>query len=549
MVQSPPLEPFRWAAVAIGLIVATANISSTSYRRLSACLIEVIYAAIRTVRPISVSSERAGVEIILEVVFQSAVVLGTGAWWSPFAFSLVPAVLLAGMARGTRFALGVTMPAVIAISARHVYLSATIGRGIRESTLWAVLLLLAGVGAGIAHQVTRETVQQRTLALDRVGRLAEANALLSSLHRVAQTLPASLDLDEVLDSTLSRVRDLLPLDIAAVLLVEPSDGTWSVARQTGGRGARVLTPQQLPTPVRLALTYAGTWSERELGAPTGAGLDPSSASGLYASLRARGTVVGLLVIESRRSGQFGPREIELVNGLVEAFGISIDNARFFARLRSIGADEERTRIARDLHDEIGQSLAHLGFELDRAVRRAGRGEDVEASLVEVRDHVRGVVRQVRETLYDLRTEVTDGVTMATTLGAFLDRVNQRSPMNVVYEGSAEDHLPLRQERELWRLAQEAIINVERHAGAGTLRVRWRCASPTSGAELVVRDDGCGFDPGTVRVDAYGITGMRERATAIGARFEIDTTPGTGTTITVTVPPPPGDQQEQPWPSR
>lgn len=549
MVQSPPLEPFRWAAVAIGLIVATANISTTSYRRLSACVIEVVYAAIRTVRPVDVTGERAAVEIVLEIAFQSAVVLGTGAWWSPFAFSLVPAVLLAGLARGTRFALLATTPALAIISIRHVFVSVTISRGLRESALWAVLLLLVAVGSGLAHQVTRETVQQRSLALDRVGRLAEANALLSSLHRVAQTLPASLDLDEVLDSTLGRVRDLLPLDIAAVLLAEPSDGTWSVARQTGGRPLRGLTAEHLPLPAQSALTHMGTWSETELGAPVGIGFDPSSASGLYAALRARGTVVGLLVIEGERPGQFGAREVELVNGLVEAFGISIDNARFFARLRSIGADEERTRIARDLHDEIGQSLAHLGFELDRAVRHAQRGDDVQASLVEVRDHVRGVVRQVRETLYDLRTEVTDGASMATTLGAFLQRVDSRTDMTVLYERLGQDRLPLRQERELWRLAQEAILNVERHAAAATLWVSWRCASEVSGAELVVRDDGRGFDPGTVRVDAYGITGMRERATAIGARFEIDTTPGRGTTITVTVPPPPGPTEEHPWPSR
>ena len=139
--------------------------------------------------------------------------------------------------------------------------------------------------------------------------------------------------------------------------------------------------------------------------------------------------------------------------------------------------------------------------------------------------------------------------MATTLGAFLQRVDSRTDMTVLYEGLGQDRLPLRQERELWRLAQEAILNVERHAAAATLWVSWRCASEVSGAELVVRDDGRGFDPGTVRVDAYGITGMRERATAIGARFEIDTTPGRGTTITVTVPPPPGPTEEHPWPSR
>ena len=90
-----------------------------------------------------------------------------------------------------------------------------------------------------------------------------------------------------------------------------------------------------------------------------------SRSGLYAPLRARGALVGLVAIEQHEPGFYGRRELRLLDGFVEPAALAIDNARWFARLRTIGADEERVRIARDMHDRVGQSLAFVAFKLDR----------------------------------------------------------------------------------------------------------------------------------------------------------------------------------------
>ena len=85
------------------------------------------------------------------------------------------------------------------------------------------------------------------------------------------------------------------------------------------------------------------------------------------------------------------------------------------------------------------------------------------------------------------------------------------------------------ERELWRIAQEAITNVERHANAAHLSVRWECDGQN--AQLTVADDGEGFESGYAgRLDSYGLTGMRERADAVGARIDIDSAPERGTTV-------------------
>jgi signal transduction histidine kinase len=239
--------------------------------------------------------------------------------------------------------------------------------------------------------------------------------------------------------------------------------------------------------------------------------------------------VGLVALEHRQRDHFRLRDQELLDGFVEPAALAIDNARWFARLRTVGADEERTRIARDLHDRIGQSLAYLAFELDRIVKADAKGSPVTKELGQLRNDVRGVVGEVRDTLYDLRTDVTDSQDVGAILQGFLDRVRTRSDLEVKLQASSTGRLPLLQERELWRIAQEAITNVERHARASKVTVTWQCDGH-HGLLLVV-DDGIGFPEGRAgRLDSYGILGMRERAASIGASLDVSGVAGAGTTV-------------------
>ena len=150
-------------------------------------------------------------------------------------------------------------------------------------------------------------------------------------------------------------------------------------------------------------------------------------------------------------------------------------------------------------------------------------------LEQLRTDVRTVVTEVRETLYDLRTDVTDEHDIAETLDEFLKRVAERADLQVTFRHSSTGRLPLVMERELWRIAQEAITNVERHANAAHLSVRWECDGQN--ALLTIADDGEGFESGEAgRLDSYGLTGMRERADAVGARIDIDSVADRGTTV-------------------
>jgi signal transduction histidine kinase len=140
-----------------------------------------------------------------------------------------------------------------------------------------------------------------------------------------------------------------------------------------------------------------------------------------------------------------------------------------------------------------------------------------------------VVSEVRETLYDMRTDVTEERGLVDALGSFLDRVRDRARVVTSFRHEESGRLPVLQEREMWRIAQEAVTNVERHANASRVSVQWRCDG--TNALLVVADDGRGFPVGKAgRLDSYGMVGMRERADAIGAVLEFDSTEGRGTTV-------------------
>ena len=468
------------------------------------------------------------VGMLTEIAVTVVAVIATGYWDSPFVFCLLTPVIAAGFARGFAFSIATAAAVSVGIGVPAV----TTG-GADEITLanpgqLVVVLVLSALVAGYARRLFGEAEERHSLAMDRMGRLAEANALLFSLHRVAQSLPASLDLDEVLASTMTRLRDLFAFDAGAVLIWDEAISAWIVAAGEGIRARGSIAPDDLPAPVAGAAGRPDTTLFADLLVAGTTGLAPMSRSALYAPLRARGALVGLVALEHQQPGQFGAREVELIDGFVEAAALAIDNARWFARLRTVGADEERTRIARDLHDRVGQSLAYLAFELDRIVKRSEE-EIVHSDLVHLRHDVRGVVSEVREALYDLRTDVSEQQDLGQTLESFLQRVGERTGLEISFKQQSTGRLALPQERELWRIAQEAITNVERHARAGRLTIRWQCDGER--ALLVVSDNGRGFPPGqTGRLDSYGIVGMRERADAVGARLDIDSVPGQGTTV-------------------
>ncbi len=507
----PLVIAVRWGTIAVGLALAALEEDRPS-RLLALGAPFVAYAAFRTVRPLRyVSDEVTGLlGVLAEVGLSLAIVVATGYWSSPYVFCLAGAILAAGFARGFGFAIRTACTTIAAVAIPY-HLEVTGARAV-TTVQWGGELLLIALVAGYARRLFGEAEEQSVLA-------RQANDLLTQLNAVAQTLPASLDLGETVATTITQLRDLFPIDVVGVLLrEETSPHTWVVAAAEGARLPPVLHDDDLPASARTALLeHRGT---RSVG---GGGLATGTHAGIYLPLLARQRLVGLLVAESRTVDQLGDRELQLGEGVAAQAALALDNARWFSRLRTVGADEERTRIARDLHDRVGQSLAFVSFELDR-ISRLASGQAVEPELVQLREEMRNAVTEVRDTLYDLRTDVTDRKDLVATIADFLDRLQDRTPIDIRFDFVADRRLPIRQERELWRITQEAVTNAIRHADASSIRVTWRCDD--AGGVLEVSDDGRGLPPGGGPSDAYGLVGMRERAAAIGARLEVRSPPGT-----------------------
>ena len=530
------ITTMRLATMSISLLLVSADTSSNTASLRFWTAVLVLYAIFRTVRPIKYTDSVSSLVLVIAEVFLGVLaVVATGGCDSPLIFMLLPAITVAGLARGFGFSFRVAVVTILAVSFVFVDQASNPREALVRAASWAGIIMLVAIIAGYTRRISGVADRDRELTLDRLDKLSDANDLLFSLHQVTQTLPASLDMGEVLDTTLQRLHSLVSFESAAVLLFDETDAHWDVVRHEGLHIPTRLGPTDLPLGLRKALAQNGIAAVSNLTAEPGGGLSKRSGSGLYSVLTARGTIIGLLALEHGEVGHFTHREEELVAGFIAPAALAVDNARWFARLRTVGADEERTRIARDLHDRIGQSLAYLGFELDRLVEKDSQGESVSQPIAQLRDDVRGVIREVRDTLYDLRTDVSDERSLGQVLEQYAERVAERSALQVHVEAEESARLPILQEREMWRVTQEALANVERHASATAVRVVWRCDGHR--ALVDITDNGVGFEQGRAgRLDSYGLLGMRERAASVGASFEIVSAPGRGTRVRCTLQP-------------
>lgn len=211
-----------------------------------------------------------------------------------------------------------------------------------------------------------------------------------------------------------------------------------------------------------------------------------------------------------------------------------------SRLRKWGvaalraAEEERERIARELHDDMAQRLAALLVHLQLA-RQAGDDER-ERLLGELRSEVQACTEAVRSIARGLRPPVLDEIGIVAALQALVREQRDRGNMEI--EMSVERTAPglaLSHDAELalYRIVQEALTNVVRHSQSSHTLVRLEVLS--HGVTVYVEDDGCGFEPGRVELKGLGLVGMAERARNAGGEFEIVSRPGEGTRVRAFIP--------------
>ncbi|HTZ08125.1 MAG TPA: GAF domain-containing sensor histidine kinase [Acidimicrobiales bacterium] len=525
--MAPMLSVLRWATLCLALALAVVAQRGASAAVGGAVL--VAYTLGRTIWPIGREEGRWQTigALLLEVAVGVAVVETTGFDHSPFLICLGVSTVIAGFAGGLRVMSGLAAIAGLAVALPSLFLASG-GVAANASVQFGVELVLVGVVGGFSRYLVEDAHQAREGLSDRVEHLAEVNELLLDLHRATEREVTPMHVEGAARWALERLEEMFDPDVAAVVLLDPATGSWHVAAATGVRTGTPERPVELLPALRLAAEGHEPLTRDDLEQ----GLSYRSRWGLYCPMRARGEVVGVLAVESKAGRGSDPRDRRRLSDLAKAAALAIDNARWLERIHTLGMEQERSRLARELHDHIGQSVVYIGFELDRLVQ-LNHGRAVQGDLMALRGDLRDLVEEMRDMLVDLRSDVSETQGVDGVLRSFLDRVNKRNRVEVSLVAEADSRMPLPVEREVWRVAREAVMNAERHAHASHVSILWLCNH--DGALLEVADDGVGIPAGKVAGSSgYGLIGMRERADSIGAQLEITSGPGTGTLVRMRV---------------
>ena len=212
-------------------------------------------------------------------------------------------------------------------------------------------------------------------------------------------------------------------------------------------------------------------------------------------------------------------------------------ARTEAALRRVNEALERQarEISQALHDEAGQLLTSAYIALAHARRELPTSAATHLDLL--KSHLDGIEEQIRRLAHELRPRILEDLGLVPALRFLADGVAQRSGLSVQVESAQTERLPAPVETTIYRVAQEALSNVRRHASAS--RVTLHLARQSRQLRCTVVDDGVGFEPGSAREESErpkgGLTGMRNRVEALGGTFEVRSAPGKGTELTVIIP--------------
>ena len=390
-------------------------------------------------------------------------------------------------------------------------------------------------------------------------------AQLTALQETAKAVASTLELDSLLNLIIQQATNLLQADGGFVNLVDWDKMEDEVVSVTG------LAPPLVGERRALEDSFSGWVSlhnqatisndiqndDRVARSARTWVIEEHIQSTAAAPLIVRDQVVGTLLVVGQREGKgkFVQADLDLLVAFANQAAIAIENARLYEQSKELAVVEERSRLSRELHDAVTQTLfsASLVAEALPATwekdPQEGRG-----LLQELRGLSRGALAEMRTLLLELRPAALAETPLADLLRQLGEAASGREgiPVSVQVEGQASAFVPpLPQDVQItfYRIAQEALNNVVKHARAHhvTVRLCYSChdqaASPimTGGVEpveagqsvlLSVSDDGRGFDPAMIPHNRLGLGSMQERAQAIGARLTVESQPGQGTQVTV-----------------
>lgn len=417
---------------------------------------------------------------------------------------LVVPVLIGGLSARVRGVSRVVAAEAVVLVVGTLVLSDASRSVVSRELLW----LVAGTGIGLLGASVHGMVVRS--ATD--GSYRSAVDLIQQLRHLSGRLADGLDVVTLADNLLSEADALLGLRAGALFVPSSEGGLLALRHFPGG------TPAELDAALARAAEVYATRVPVHQG-----------RTFAHPLTRAR-DIVAVLVGECAHPPR--AEELTALDERLSAETLKLSAGLLFEEVRASATEEERQRLAREIHDGIAQDIASLGYVVD-AVEPADPAQA--AALDAVRREVTRVVGELRHSVYDLRHDVGTTRGLGEGLATLARRIGSRSPMTVhVTLDEAPLRLPPSVEAELLRIAQEAMNNARRHSGGENLWLTCRVDPPF--AEIVVRDDGTGL--GEARPDSQGVRIMQERAAAVGARIRVDSPAhdGRGTCVTVRLAP-------------
>jgi signal transduction histidine kinase len=366
---------------------------------------------------------------------------------------------------------------------------------------------------------------------------------LESLIEVGNALATELDPPRMLDLVARRLREILHARFVLILLEREGELRVEVA---AGDVEESVPGAAIP----LAGTKAGRVLERGQSERVDSVIDDPESdleltralemlTGLYVPMRLRNRTIGLIVAGDKLvpDRRFSSEDLRLAETFAARAAVAVDQARLIQRdaLRRVvrAQEDERRRLARELHDETGQALTSilLGLKsLEDLDDVAALGQGVAA----LRERVVATLQDVRRLAVELRPAALDDFGLEAALERLTAGFAEQTGLKVELESRLQDdRLPEEVETVLYRIVQEALTNIVKHAQAS--RVSIVVTQKPGAVGAVIEDDGRGFDPDQSVDGGIGLIGMRERVALLDGSMTIETAPGKGTTLVIEVP--------------
>jgi signal transduction histidine kinase len=374
--------------------------------------------------------------------------------------------------------------------------------------------------------------------------MEQQSAALRAMNDAVLAIAAEATIEPMLQRLVHAARELVDARYAAIG-VPDGEGAFAqfitsgmsdeliaamgpLPRTHGLLGAMLTSPVAYRTvDVRRDPRFRGWWPSAH----------PQMRSFLGVPIVAGSGIVGALYLTDKMgAGEFDDSDQQLIEMLAVHAALAIEKTRLYERSRELSIVEERNRLARELHDSVTQKLFGVTLTAESAATVIDRDPaEAKAQIQRLQQLAREAMEELRSLIFELRPPAVETEGLATALRKHID-VLQRVHGHAVDLRLDENGAPRGDgDAEVLRIAQEALQNALRHAGAEHVDVR--LGGDIGCLRLVVTDDGAGFDPAdpALRARRLGLTSMEERARALGGRLSIDSRPGVGTTVSLEVP--------------